>query len=112
MKHAGEIMEILEAYDLVGMFSGGARLAGCDKNTVKDHVERRALGADPIEPALYPSVIDGYRDKVEEWWTAPTVRSARTWCMTGWSRWGSMGRSARPGGRSRTPRTSTALGGV
>ena len=59
-------MEILEAYDLVGSLSGAARLAGCDKNTVKHYVDRREAGADPIVPVRRPSVIDDYRDKIEE----------------------------------------------
>ena len=59
-------MEILEAYDLVGTYSGAARLAGCFKNTVKHYVERRASGGDLVEVAPRASVIDDYRDKIEE----------------------------------------------
>lgn len=38
VKSAEEVMQILEAYDLVGSFRAAAELAGCDKNTVRDHV--------------------------------------------------------------------------
>jgi transposase len=66
MKSAGEIMEILEAYDLVGTYRGAARLAGCDHHTVQRYVERREAAADPALPAPRPSMIDGYRAKIEE----------------------------------------------
>ena len=66
MKSAGEIMEILEAYDLVGTYRGAARLAGCDHHTVRHYVERRAAAADPTTAAPRPSVIDDYRAKIEE----------------------------------------------
>ena len=66
MKSAGEIMEILEAYDLVGTYRGAARLAGCDHHTVRHYVERRAAAADPTTAAPRPSLIDDYRAKIEE----------------------------------------------
>ena len=67
MKSAGEIMEILEAYDLVGTYRGAARIAGCDHHTVRHHVERRAAAAELAVPSPRPSVVDGYRAKIEEW---------------------------------------------
>ena len=67
MKSAGEIMEILEAYDLVGTYRGAARLAGCDHHTVRHYVERRAAAADPAAAVPRPSLVDGYRAKIEEW---------------------------------------------
>jgi transposase len=66
VKSAGEIMEILEAYDLVGTYRGAARLAGCDHHTVQRYVERRDAAADPAVPTPRPSMIDGYRAKIEE----------------------------------------------
>ena len=59
-------MEILEAYDLVGTYRGAARLAVCDHHTVKHYVERRDAAADPAAGVPRPSVIDGYRAKIEE----------------------------------------------
>ena len=47
MKDAGDVMEILEAYDLVGSFRAAAEIADCDHHTVKLHVERRAAGLTP-----------------------------------------------------------------
>jgi transposase len=66
VKSAGEIMEILEAYDLVGTYRGAAELAGCDHHTVKHYVERRDAAADPTVAVARPSVIDDYRAKIEE----------------------------------------------
>ncbi|MEX2549384.1 MAG: IS21 family transposase, partial [Nitriliruptoraceae bacterium] len=66
MKSAGEIMEILEAYDLVGTYRGAARLAGCDHHTVQHYVERRDAAADPAAAMPRSSVIDDYRPKIEE----------------------------------------------
>lgn len=59
-------MQILEAYDLVGSFRAAAELAGCDKNTVRDHVQRRAAGFDPGASAPRASVTDAFRSKIEE----------------------------------------------
>jgi hypothetical protein len=66
MKSAGEIMEILEAYDLVGTYRGAARLAGCDHHTVRHYVERRAAAAYPTVAVSRSLVIDDYRAKIEE----------------------------------------------
>jgi hypothetical protein len=66
IKHAGEIMEILEAYDLVGTYRGAAELAGCDHHTVKHYVERRAAGLAPDAGAVRSSIIEGFRPKIEE----------------------------------------------
>jgi transposase len=66
VKHAGEIMNILEAYDLVGTYRGAAELAGCDKNTVKHYVERRDAGLGPETGLVRASIIDPYRAKIYE----------------------------------------------
>jgi hypothetical protein len=65
IKSAGEIMEILEAYDLVGTYRGAAELAGCDHHTVKHYVERRAAGLPPDAGAERSSIIDAFRPKIE-----------------------------------------------
>ena len=59
-------MDILEAYDLTKSLRAAARRAGCDKNTVKLHVERRARGLTPHDDVERPSIIDGFRPKIEE----------------------------------------------
>ena len=41
MKHAEEIMEILEAFDLTRSYRSAAELAGCDHHTVAHWVARR-----------------------------------------------------------------------
>jgi hypothetical protein len=66
IKSAGETMDILEAYDLVGTYRGAAELAGCDHHTVKHYVQRRAAGLGPDAGLERSSIIDGFRDKVEE----------------------------------------------
>ena len=42
MRSAEEMMEILEAFDLVGTYRGAAALVGCDHKTVARLVELRA----------------------------------------------------------------------
>jgi transposase len=66
VKHAGEIMEILEAFDLVGSYRGAAELAGCDHHTVKHYVQRRDAGLAPDAGLVRASIIDGFRPKIEE----------------------------------------------
>ncbi len=67
MKDAGEIMNILEAYDLVGTLRGAAELAGCDHHTVARYVQRRDAAADPAAAAARPRVTDPWLAKIEEW---------------------------------------------
>ena len=50
----GEVMEILEAFDLSRYLESAARLAGCDAKTVQRYVARREAGANPTEPARRP----------------------------------------------------------
>ena len=47
MKSAEEMMEILEAFDLVGTLRGAAVLAGCDHKTVAHYVALRDAGFSP-----------------------------------------------------------------
>ena len=44
MKHAEEIMEILEAFDLTKSYRAAGELAGCDHHTVAEWVARRDAG--------------------------------------------------------------------
>ncbi len=66
MKSQRTIMEILEAFDLVGTYCGAAALAGCAPNTVRRYVELRRAG-DPIpKRASRARIIDEYMGKIEE----------------------------------------------
>ena len=47
MKPYEEIMEILEAFDLMGSFRAAAELAGCSHHTVEVYVARRDAGLLP-----------------------------------------------------------------
>ena len=68
MKTAEKIMEILEAYDLVGTLRGAAALAGCDHKTVGHFVALRdaAGGSAPTRGRARP-LVDPYWEKVCEW---------------------------------------------
>ena len=45
MKSDGELMEILNAYDLTGSYRAAAELCGCSHHTVKKAVEDRNAGS-------------------------------------------------------------------
>jgi hypothetical protein len=67
VKHAEEIMNILEAYDLTGSLRDAAELAGCSHHTVARYVAGRERGqAVPGSPARRPGVIDEFLPKLEE----------------------------------------------
>ncbi|WP_414683136.1 IS21 family transposase [Microbacterium sp. UBA837] len=66
MKSDGEIMEILEAYDLTGSYRAAAELAGCSHHTVAAHVAARDAGLPVGAAAPRVRVIDGFLEKVEE----------------------------------------------
>ena len=67
MKSERTIMEILEAFDLVGTYSGAARLAGCAPNTVKRYVLARERGENvPVGRKRRVGIVDAYRPKIEE----------------------------------------------
>ena len=67
MKSAGEIMNILEAYDLTGSLRDAAELAGCSHHAVARYVAGRERGrAVPGGPARRPGVIDEFLPKLEE----------------------------------------------
>ena len=67
MKCAGEIMEILEAFDLTGSLRDAAELAGCSHHTVGRYVAAREAGGLCDRPAARPQLIDEFLPKVEEW---------------------------------------------
>jgi hypothetical protein len=67
VKSAGEIMEMLEAYDLTGSLRDAAELVGCSHHTVARHVAAREAGGLADRPATRPRLIDAFLPKVEEW---------------------------------------------
>ena len=64
MKHAEEIMEILEAFDLTRSFRSAAELAGCDHHTVAHWVARRDAGELSATPVRRDQLIDPYLAKL------------------------------------------------
>ncbi len=67
MKSAGEIMEMLEAFDLTGSLRDAGELAGCSHHTVGRYVAAREQGGLSDRPAARPQLIDEFRPKLEEW---------------------------------------------
>lgn len=67
MKHAEEIMNILEAFDLTSSYESAGQLAGCDPKTVAHWVARRDAGE--LSPVAAPrdQLIGPYVEKLEEW---------------------------------------------
>ena len=70
MKHAEEIMEILEAFDLTRSFRSAADLAGCDHHTVAHWVARRDAGELSATAVRRDQLIDSFLPKLEEWMEA------------------------------------------
>src|SRR5690348_325681 len=67
VKSAGEIMNILEAYDLTGSLRDAAELAGCSHHTVARYVAGREQGRAVPAAAQRPQlVIGGFLPKLEE----------------------------------------------
>ena len=68
MKRTGEVVEILEAFDLTGSLRDAARLAGCSPMTVARYVRLRETGKlDVVRYARRDQLVDEYLAKVEEW---------------------------------------------
>jgi transposase len=67
VKSAGEIMEILEAFDLTESHRAAAELAGCSHHTVARYVTAREQGGLSDRPAARPQLIDEFLPKLEEW---------------------------------------------
>jgi hypothetical protein len=70
VKHAEEIMQILEAFDLTRSFRDAGELARCSPNTVAHWVARRDAGELTATPVRRPQLIDEFRPKLEEWMEA------------------------------------------
>ena len=114
MKSYGEIMNILEAFDLTGSYRGAAELAGCDHKTVKAYVERRNAGLPPEPPTVdRDRLIDGYRDKLAEWMRRSDGRQRADVAHRKLVAFGYARRNARRGVRSPPPggRTGRRGGG-
>jgi len=67
VKSAGEIMEILEAFDLTNSHRDAAELVGCSHHTVARYVAQREAGGLSDRAAARPQLIDPFLPKVEEW---------------------------------------------
>ena len=67
LKSDGELMEILNAYDLTGSYRAAAELCGCSHHTVKKAVEDRDAGLPPATRRA--RMIDDWRDVLEGWVT-------------------------------------------
>jgi Integrase core domain len=65
LKSDGELMEILNAYDLTGSYRAAAELCGCSHHTVKKAVEDRDAGLPPATRRA--RMIDDWRDVLEGW---------------------------------------------
>ena len=70
MKHAEEIMKILEAFDLTRSCRAAGELAGCDHHTVALWVARRDAGELTATTVRRPQLIDEFLPKLEEWMEA------------------------------------------
>jgi hypothetical protein len=70
VKHAEEIMEILEAFDLTRSYRSAGELAGCDHHTVAHWVARRDAGELTATPVRRDQLIDPFLAKLEEWMEA------------------------------------------
>jgi transposase len=67
VKSAEEMMEILEAFDLVGSLRGAAALVGCDHKTVARCVALREGAAGELRRRRARPLVDPFADKIGEW---------------------------------------------
>lgn len=70
MKHAEEIMQTLEAFDLTHCYRQAGELADCDHHTVARYVTERDQGTLSAMPARRAQLIDPFLPKLEEWMEA------------------------------------------
>jgi transposase len=64
----GQIVEVLEAFDLTGSYRSAAQLCGVDHHTVRRYVHARAAGLDPAAPPEpRERVTDPFAEKIVEW---------------------------------------------
>lgn len=66
MKHEVAIMEILEAFDLLGSYRAAANLVGCSPNTVKRFVLARESGIPVSRRVRRGRITDPFTDKIWE----------------------------------------------
>ncbi len=66
-EHAGDVVEILEAFDLTGSLREAGRLTGCSPMTVARYVRLRERGQVATDPVRRDQVLDPYLVKLEEW---------------------------------------------
>ena len=67
MKHAGDVVEILEAFDLTSSLREAARLTGCSPMTVARYVRLRETGQATADPIRRDQILDAFLPKLEEW---------------------------------------------
>jgi len=67
VKSAGEIMGILEAFDLTGSLRDSAELADCSHHTVARYVGARAAGGVCDRAVVRPRLMDEFLPKIKEW---------------------------------------------
>ncbi|MDA8333069.1 MAG: hypothetical protein M0027_18025 [Candidatus Dormibacteraeota bacterium] len=67
MKFGGEVVEIVEAFDLTGSYRDAAELVGCSPTAVARYVALREVGLPPSRKLRRAGLMDGYMEKVEEW---------------------------------------------
>lgn len=67
MKSDEEIMELLEAFDLVGSYRGAAEMTGADHHTVARYVALRDAGRTPAAGLRRMRLTDPFMEKIEEW---------------------------------------------
>ncbi len=65
MKHAGDVVEILEAFDLTGSLREAARLTGCSPMTVARYVRLRETGQATADPVRRDQILDAFLPKLE-----------------------------------------------
>lgn len=64
MKHEVAIMEILEAFDLLGTYRAAGNLVGCSPNTVKRYVQARDSGEPVPRRVVRARLTDPFEDKI------------------------------------------------
>jgi transposase len=67
MKLKESIMEILEAFDLMGSYRGAASLLGCSHHTVERYVKERDAGRLPEPRRKRVTLVDLFEEKITEW---------------------------------------------
>ena len=87
VKSAEEMMEILEAFDLVGTLRGAAVLAGCDHKTVATCVRLRDEAAGAMSGARERArpTVDPFAGRSRSGCSARAGGSAPIARMSGWS---------------------------